>query len=389
MAQTTQPVEQSAANAPDQSPAFERQTRAPQSDIQPAISSETVAEGLPKLWGMEFLPDGRMLITAKQGTMHIVGTDGSAGPEIEGVPRVMSDGQGGLLDVALSPDFASDNMVYISFAEPRGAEGNATSVARGTLEMGDGNEATLNGVEVIFRQTPAYSGTKHFGSRLAFAPDGKLFITVGERSDTPIRDQAQDLTSGLGKVFRVNPDGSVPQDNPFAEHASIQPEIWSYGHRNLQSAIVNSAGELWTVEHGPRGGDELNKPQPGINYGWPVITYGIQYNGAPVGKGITAMEGMEQPVYYWDPVIGPAGMAEYTADAIPEWQGAYLVGGLVTKGLVILKVGDDGRVVTEDRVPLNQRIRDVKVGPDGAVYAVTEERGANKSTIVRLTKDGS
>ncbi len=389
VAQTAQPVEQAAPNAPDQTPAFENQTRAPQSENQPSISSETVAEGLPKLWAMEFLPDGKMLVTAKQGTMHIVGTDGSVGDAIEGVPRVMSDGQGGLLDVALSPDFATDNMVYFSFSEPRGSEGNATSVARGTLEMGDGNTATLNGVEVIFRQTPAYDGTKHFGSRLAFAPDGKLFITVGERSDTPIRDKAQDLTAGLGKVFRVNPDGSVPEDNPFAEHASIQPEIWSYGHRNLQSAVMNSAGELWTVEHGPKGGDELNKPQPGLNYGWPVITYGVQYNGAPVGKGITEMQGMEQPVYYWDPVIGPSGMAEYTGDAIPEWEGAYIIGGLVTQGLVILTLGDDGNVATEDRVDLGQRIRDVKVGPDGAVYAVTEERRDNKSTIVKLTKEDS
>ena len=233
-------------------------------------------------------------------------------------------------------------------------------------------------------QTPGYAGTKHFGSRLAFAPNGDLFVTVGERSDTPIRDQAQDVTSGLGKIFRIRPDGSPADGSPFVDATDALPEIWSYGHRNLQSAVVDDAGQLWTVEHGPKGGDELNRPEQGVNYGWPVITYGIDYSGAPIGEGITAQDGMEQPVYYWDPVIGPSGMAQYQGDEFPEWQGALLIGGLVSQGLVVLQI-EEGRVATEARVPLDARIRDVKVGPDGAVYAVTETRRGGSSSILRLT----
>lgn len=380
------PAETAPPNVPSQEPAFEGQTRAPQPAEPVAVRTETVAEDLPRLWALEFLPDGRMLVTTKAGAMHVVGPDGTAGAAIEGVPEVMSAGQGGLLDVALAPDFAESGTIYFSFSEPREGGGNATSVARARLATDASGSGSLEDLEVIFRQTPAYDGTKHFGSRLAFAPDGTLFVTVGERSDTPIRDQAQDLTSGLGKVFRINPDGSAPDDNPFVGHAAIQPWIWSYGHRNLQSAVVDGLGRLWTVEHGPRGGDELNRPEAGLNYGWPVITYGETYGGQPVGKGITAMQGMRQPLYYWDPVIAPSGMALYQGEAIPEWQGALLIGGLVSQGLVVLQVEGD-RVVSEARVPLGARIRDVRVGPDGAVYAVTESRDGGGSTIVRVTRD--
>jgi len=387
LAQSRPPVEQGPKNAPNQEPAFPGQTRAPQSDNPPAIEVEEVAGGLPHLWSMEILPDGRFLVAAKAGEIYVVGKDGTTGAALAGVPEVDARGQGGLLDLALSPDFADDGLVFFSYAEPREGRQNGTTVARARLTLdGDGGGA-LENLEVIFRQMPSYAGTKHFGSRLVFAPDGTLFITTGERSDTPIRDQAQDTQSGLGKVFRINPDGSVPEDNPFVAEAPALPGIWSYGHRNLQSAVMTEAGELWTVEHGPRGGDELNKPEPGLNYGWPVITYGIAYNGTEVGNGITQKAGMEQPVYYWDPVIAPSGMAEYTGDAIPEWQGAFLVGGLVSRGLVILK-HDGERVVTEDRVSLGARIRDVKAGPDGAIYAVTEQRGGGGSTILRLTKSG-
>ncbi len=372
-------------NAPGQEPAFEGQTRAPRPAQEVAVATETVAEGLPGLWAMEFLPDGRMLVTAKQGALHIVSAGGEPGPAIEGVPEVDAAGQGGLLDVVLAPDYAESGRIFFSFSEPREGGGNGTSVARARLVADEAGGGSLEDLEIVFRQTPAYAGNKHFGSRLVFAPDGTLFVTVGERSDTPIRDQAQDLTSGLGKVFRINPDGSAPEDNPFVGHAAIQPEIWSYGHRNLQSAIVDGVGRLWTVEHGPKGGDELNRPLAGRNYGWPVITYGLTYGGRPVGKGITQMAGMEQPVYYWDPVIAPSGMALYDGEAIPEWQGRILIGGLVSQGLVILELEGE-RVASEARVPLGERIVDVRVGPDGAVYAVTEQRSGGESSIIRVTK---
>ncbi|HEV7252638.1 MAG TPA: PQQ-dependent sugar dehydrogenase [Mesorhizobium sp.] len=384
--QSARTAETQAPNAPDQQPAFPGQTRAPRTAEPVAVETETVAEGLPNLWAMEFLADGAMLVTAKAGDMFIVSPDGRVGAPIQGLPEVMSEGQGGLLDVALAPDFAQSGTIYFSFSEPREEGGNGTTVARARLQTDGAGSGSLQDVQVIFRQTPAYDGDKHFGSRLVFGPNGHLFVTVGERSDTPIRDQAQDLTSGLGKIFRINPDGSAPDDNPFAGHASAQPEIWSYGHRNLQSAAIDGEGRLWTVEHGPRGGDELNQPQAGLNYGWPIITYGVAYRGEPVGRGLTAMEGMEQPVYYWDPVIGPSGMAIYRGEEFRAWDGAFLVGGLVSQGLVILRM-EDGRVASEERIPLDARVQDVQVGPDGAVYALTESDNNGPSAILRLTNE--
>lgn len=384
-AATRGPVETSSPNAGGQEPAFANQARAPQPGEPAPVQLETVADGLPGLWSLEFLPEGRMLVTAKSGDMHVVDADGEAGEPIANVPEVVARGQGGLLDVALAPDFARTGTIFFSFSEPRGDGTNGTSVASARLALDDANSGALQNVEVVFQQMPAYAGNKHFGSRLEFAPDGTLFVTVGERSDTPIRDRAQDLTAGMGKVFRINADGSAPDDNPFVDQASVQPEIWSYGHRNLQSAVVDSEGQLWTVEHGPRGGDELNHPEAGLNYGWPVITYGIDYSGRPIGDGITAMEGMEQPVYYWDPVIAPSGMAQYEGDEFPEWQGAFLIGGLEAQAVVVVDTEDD-RVVTEARVPIGARVRDVKVGPDGAVYVVTETRRGG-SSIVRLTRE--
>ncbi|MFC6487469.1 PQQ-dependent sugar dehydrogenase [Nitratireductor sp. GCM10026969] len=371
-------------NAPDQEPAFESQTRAPLPAEETAAETEIIAEDLPNIWAMEFLPDGRMLVTGKDGDMMIVSSEGEAGAPIDGVPEVMSEGQGGLLDVALAPDFEESGMIYFSFSAPREDGGNGTSVARARLETDGSGTGSLQDLEVIFRQTPAYDGDMHFGSRLVFGPDGHLFVTVGERSDTPIRDQAQDLTSGLGKIFRINPDGSAPEDNPFAQHAAIQPEIWSYGHRNIQAATLDPEGRLCVVEHGPMGGDELNRPEAGLNYGWPVITYGLDYGGAPIGRGLTAMEGMEQPVYYWDPVIAPSGMLFYQGEEFPAWDGAILVGGLVSEGLVVLHL-EEGRAASEERIPLGARVQDVKVGPDGAVYAVTEADNNNSSAIVRVT----
>ncbi|MGF9563796.1 PQQ-dependent sugar dehydrogenase [Neorhizobium sp. BT27B] len=384
LAQTAgKPAETKAANAPDQKPAFANQTRAPQPAQMPKIATETVAENLPHLWSMEFLPDGRMLVTAKEGAMHIISEEGEAGPEIKGVPKVLSGGQGGLLDVALAPDYETSGKIYFSFSEQR-EDGNGTSVASAKLVPDDAGGGTLEDVKVVFQQMPSYDGNKHFGSRLVFGPQGELYVTVGERSDAEPRVQAQELSSGLGKVFRIDAEGKALPDNPFVSTENARPEIWSLGHRNLQAATLDGQGRLWTVEHGPKGGDELNRPEAGKNYGWPEVTYGVEYSGKAVGDGITAKAETEQPVYYWDPVIAPSGMAYYDGDAIPEWKGAFLVGGLGSQGVVVLHMDGD-KVAHEERVPLDARIRDVKVGPDGAVYAVTESRGGS-STIVKLTK---
>ncbi|MEH6721429.1 MAG: PQQ-dependent sugar dehydrogenase [Aurantimonas endophytica] len=386
--QAGEPVETEPANAPDQQPAFPEQTRAPQPADMPEVAVETLAEDLPQLWAMEFLPDGRMLVTTKEGAFHVISAEGEAGPALGGMIEVASAGQGGLLDVALAPDFETSNRIFFSFAEPRD-DGNGTSVGRATLNLDDNGGGSVEDVEVIFQQMPSYDGDKHFGSRMVFSPDGDLYVTVGERSDDPPRDQAQDLDSGLGKVFRIDPEtGEAVDGNPFADEDGAQPEIWSYGHRNLQSAALDAEGRLWTVEHGPRGGDELNMPEAGLNYGWPVITYGVAYSGEQVEGGITSQEGMEQPVYYWDPVIGPSGMALYEGEEFPSWQDAFLIGGLVTTGLVVVHLDEAGeQVAFEERVPLDARIRDVRVGPDGAVYAVTEDPDADTSAILRLTRE--
>jgi glucose/arabinose dehydrogenase len=321
-----------------------------------------------------------MILTEKAGTMKII--DQGSAETVGGVPEVDARGQGGLLDVAVSPDFAEDRLIYWSFSEPREG-GNGTTLARGRLEEQDG-EARLTGVEILFRQMPTWDSTRHYGSRIVFADGDMLYLTLGERSDPRPRVQSQDLRSHLGKVIRINRDGSVPQDNPFAGRDDARAEIWSYGHRNLQSATLDGQGRLWTVEHGPRGGDELNRPEPGKNYGWPVITYGLEYSGRPVGEGLTAKEAMEQPVYYWDPVIGPSGMAYYDSSLFPQWQGSMLIGGLVSEGIVRLTL-EDGRVTSEERIDLDVRIRDVKVGPDGAVYAVTDRGDGRILRIVPAT----
>ncbi|MEX2181536.1 MAG: PQQ-dependent sugar dehydrogenase [Gemmatimonadaceae bacterium] len=337
---------------------------------QPASTSgvvtvETVARGLVNPWGLAFLPDGRMLVTERPGRLRIVGVDGALSAPVGGVPTVAASGQGGLLDVELDPQFASNALVYLSYAEP-GDGGAGTAVARGRLE---GN--ALVDVQVIYRQRPKVRGSGHFGSRLVFARNGALFITQGDRQG--YRERAQDLGSGIGKIVRVHPDGSVPVDNPFADRDDALPEIWSYGHRNAQGAALHpGTGQLWTVEHGARGGDELNHPEPGLNYGWPVITYGRDYSGFSIGQG-TAKAGMEQPVYYWDPVIAPSGMAFYTGDRYDGWRGSVLIGSLSPGLLVRLELAN-GRVVRETRYlgELRERIREVAEGPDGFVYLLTD-----------------
>jgi glucose/arabinose dehydrogenase len=306
-----------------------------------------------------------MLVTERPGRLRIVEANGTLSAPVTGVPAVFAEGQGGLLDVALDPDFASNQMVYLTYAEP-GEGGAGTAAARGKL-----NGTALEDVQVIYRQRPKVSGAGHFGSRLVFAPDGALFITQGDRQS--YRERAQDLSQGMGKIVRVQKDGSIPTDNPFIANASAQPEIWSYGHRNLQGATLHpETGQLWTIEHGARGGDELNHPEPGKNYGWPVITYGRDYSGLPIGEG-TAREGMEQPVYFWDPVIAPGGITFYTGDRFAGWKGDLLIGSMNPGGLVRLTMRD-GRVVSEERYlgELGARFRDVVEGPDGFVYVLTD-----------------
>ncbi|MDB6452193.1 PQQ-dependent sugar dehydrogenase [Falsirhodobacter sp. 20TX0035] len=374
------PVQTAAPNAPNQTPAFDGQTRAPQPPQATAVRMETVAEDLPHLWAMEFLPDGRMLVTAKGGDMHIL-DDGTASPAISGVPEVVNEGQGGLLDVALGNDFAENGTIFFSFSEPR-EDGNGTALAKARL-VEDAEGARLEDVQTIFSQRPTYDGDKHFGSRIVVGPDDVIWLTVGERSDPEPRVQAQELNSHFGKVIRITTDGAPAEGNPFLGQDGAQPEIWSLGHRNTQSAAMDADGRFWMIEHGPKGGDELNRPEAGKNYGWPEVTYGIEYSGGPVGEGITQRADTQQPLYYWDPVIAPSGMAFYDGEMFPSLDGAILVGGLVTKAVVVLHMDGD-RVTHEEHLPVNARVRDVKVGPDGAIYAVTEERGG-PSTIVRIT----
>ncbi|HEX8702127.1 MAG TPA: PQQ-dependent sugar dehydrogenase [Myxococcaceae bacterium] len=367
---TRPPVQTEAANGKNQKPAFAGQTRAPQPAQATQVRVETVASGLERPWALEFLPDGGMLVTEKPGRLRLVDAKGKLSKPVSGLPEVLHEGQGGLLDVALDPGYATNGLIYWSYSEPRKG-GNGTAVARGKLVTK--GEPRVENVQVIFRQQPTFDSELHFGSRLVFTQDGKLFIALGERSVPESRVKSQDLSTHFGKVVRINPDGSVPKDNPFVGKEKMQPEIWSYGHRNIQSAALDAQGRLWTVEHGPRGGDELNRPEAGKNYGWPVITYGLEYSGKPVGQGITAQAGMEQPLYYWDPVIAPSGMAFYTGDKFAGWKGNMLLGGLVSQGLVRL-VLDGDKVTAEEWIPLKARIRDVKVGPEGAVYAITDEK---------------
>lgn len=327
----------------------------------------TVAEGLEHPWGVAFLPDGRALVTERPGRLRMVGADGKVGAPLAGVPAVSATGQGGLLDVQLDPDFAKNRFVYLSYAEPREG-GNGTAVARGTL-----TERGLDGVQVIFRQDVTINGRHHFGSRLVFDRQGRLFVTLGDRNSE--RARAQTLDSHIGKVVRIERDGKVPADNPFVGRADAKPEIWSYGHRNVQGAALHPVtGELWTNEHGPRGGDELNRTLAGLNYGWPKVTYGVEYSGRTISESATA-PGIEPPVHYWVPSIATSGLLFYTGDKFPKWKGNAFVGGLASQQLSRLEM--DGNEVVREEVllkgVLNQRVRDVEQGPDGYLYLLTDE----------------
>jgi glucose/arabinose dehydrogenase len=364
------PLETREPNAAGQKPSFPGQTRICGVHSNVAFDVTVVARGLEHPWSVEPLPGGDLLITERPGRMRVVSAAGQMGPPIANLPKVDARGQGGLLDVALSPSFESDRTIFWSFSEPR-TGGNATSVARGVLSP---DRRSLEQVRVILQAMPTYDGDKHFGSRLAFGPDGKLYVTLGERSDKPMRPQAQQLDSDMGKILRINPDGSVPEDNPFAGQPNARPEIWTLGHRNVQASGFDADGQLWEVEHGTNGGDELNRIVKGKNYGWPLVAFGEEYSGVPIPNAVTDKAGYERPVYYWDPVIAPSGMQFYTGDAFPAWKGSLFIGSMGQTRLVRLTF-DKGRVTGEEHLlkERGQRVRDVRQAADGALYLVTDQ----------------
>ena len=359
--------------------AMAEQTNAPAAP-QTAIKVEEIATGLDHPWSLQFLPDGRYLVTERPGRIRIVSTNGAISPAIAGVPQVMNSGQGGLLDILLSPDFEKSGTIYFSFAEPRSLFKNGTSVARARLVL-DAKSGHLEDLKIIFRQEPAIASSAHFGSRLVFDKTGALFVTTGERFTE--KASAQDLTTGLGKVIRIMPDGSIPKDNPFYAQNSKLNDIWSYGHRNLQGAALDPAtGQLWTTEHAAKGGDELNHPEAGKNYGWPDITWGTDYDGSKIGEG-TAKVGMEQPVYYWKPSIGTSGLAFYSGNLFKGWKGNILAGGLAGSVLERLVLKDGAVVAVEHLLTERKdRIRDVRQDDKGAVYVLTDD---SEGKLLRLT----
>jgi aldose sugar dehydrogenase len=383
-------------NAPDQKPAFPEQTRACAVKSGVAFDVTVLAKGLDKPWAVEPLPNGDFLISEKSGKLRIVSANGEIGKPIGGLlpvgqggvsaasaqgglPPITARGQGGLLDVALSPNFEKDRTIFWSFSEER-TGGSGTSVARGVLSE---DRQNLEEVRVIFRALPTYDNGLHFGSRLAFGPDGKLYITLGDRFDRPNRTKVQQLDNHLGKIMRINPDGSVPADNPFTNQPGAVTEIWTLGHRNIQSAAFDEQGRLWTVEHGAQGGDELNLIEKRKNYGWSLQSYGEEYSGEPIEGAATVRQGYEQPVYYWDPVIAPSGAQFYTGNAFPAWRGSLFIGGLASQRLVRL-VLKDNRVVGEEHLLADRerRIRDVRQGPDGMLYVITD---ANNGELWKIT----
>lgn len=382
------PAETRSGNKANYKPAFENQTRAPAltTDTQYEVKEVIPAGRIATPFAVEFLPGGKFLITERlAGQFRIADKDGKVSPPIKtGVPAVMSRGQGGLLDVALDPDFASNQMIYWSYSEPRADGTNNTAVAKGKLV--DGAQPKIDDVQVIYHQTPSLNSNLHFGSRIVFAKDGTMFVTQGERSVLPGRMQAQDLKSGLGKIVRINKDGSIPKDNPFVGKSDARPEVWSYGHRNVQGAFLHpTTGELWELEHGPQGGDELNIARKGKDYGWPTITYGVEYGAAntKIGEG-SQKAGMEQPIYYWDPVIAPGGLAYYNANLFPKWKGSVFASGLNSHYVARLTV-DGEKVKGEERFEFstqNDRYRDIGVGPDGAIYLLTDGPNARLLKVV-------
>ncbi len=326
---------------------------------------ETVVDGLDHPWSVEFLPDGRMLVTEKPGRLRVI-TNGKLSNPIKGLPKIREKGQGGLLDIALDPDFENNNIIYLSYSA-KGEGGFGTEVVKGKLHRNK-----LLDAQVIFKLTPkSYTGY-HFGSRLLFANDGTLFITLGERGE---KDRAQDIGDHRGSLIRINKDGSVPEDNPFVNNPNAKPEIYTYGNRNMQGIAMHpDTGDVWTVEHGPQGGDELNLMKSGVNYGWPVITYGVNYgSGTKIGEG-TEKEGMAQPIYYWVPSIATSSLLFYTGDKFPKWKGNAIVSSLKFGQLARLEM-DGNKVVHEERLINGKvgRIREVQQGLDGYIYIITDD----------------
>jgi glucose/arabinose dehydrogenase len=353
------------------SPAFIGQTRISAVTTSTQIRTTVITSALVAPWGIAVLPDGRFLINEKAGRMRIVNSSGTISEPIIGLPAVNSNGQGGLLGLCLDPDFATNRMVYWSFSEP-GTDGNRTSIAKGRLSI---DERSLEVVTVIYRSTPAYSGVNHYGGRVVFDTSGNIFASTGERADNATRAQAQSINASIGKVIRINRDGQAVAGNPFTGQAGALPELYSIGHRNPQGLAIHPiTGELWESEHGPRGGDELNRIQAGANYGWPTITYGLEYSGQPVLTGIQQRDGMTQPVYYWDPVVSPSGMTFYSGERIQEWRNNLFIGSLSGMHIVRLVI-ENNRVTGEERLLAseNQRFRDITQGIDGSLYAITDQ----------------
>jgi glucose/arabinose dehydrogenase len=343
------------------------------------IDATVVADGLSHPWGMDILPDGAIVVTERGGNLRIV-RDGALSAPLPGLPDIAIGGQGGLLDVALAPDFTATGEIYFTFSDP-GSGGAGTGLAKAILAGWDGGSPELTNVEILFSMEKKTAVGRHFGSRIVFPGDGTVFITTGDRGDS---ERAQDFQDHAGAVLRINRDGSIPAGNPFANGGG-KPEIWSKGHRNPQGAALDpETGELWTVEHGARGGDEINRPEAGKNYGWPVISYGRHYSGAEIGVG-TAADGYEQPLFYWDPSIAPSGLAVYRGEMFPEWDGDLLVGALKYQLLSRLERDGSGAIVGEERMLQGEfgRIRDVTVAPDGSVYLLTDQ---DAGAIVRITR---
>ena len=362
------PVETKTPNSEKKS-FFAGQTRISGVKTNTAFEAKVLSSELKSPWGIASLPDGRLLITEKGGAMKIVTQTGAISTALTGIPAVDSKGQGGLLGITIDPAFAQNRMVYWAFSEPVSG-GNHTSVAKGKLSA---DEKSIENAVVIYRATPAYNGNAHYGGRVVFDTKGNLLLSTGERSDKETRPQAQDPKSGLGKVIRITTDGKAAPGNPTID--PTRPEIYSYGHRNVQGLAIHPVtGDIWEGEFGPRGGDEINRVQPGKNYGWPTITYGIEYSGATIGEGITQKSGMEQPVYYWDPSISPSGITFYKGTSIPEWENNLFVGALSGMHIARLIIKNN-KVVGEERLleQEKQRFRAVIQGNDGALYAVTDQ----------------